>query len=240
MSLFSFCIAALVLGCIVYVALFTGRKDVAPAPVPSAATGRRGCMPFLIVLIVCVIAVAVAMSWPPFSSFVKNVSAAAQSISKPSSTQTVLSSHSSSTSSSDSVVGDPDISAAFIDNVLLQAHSPAQGLGQTLYDEGKQYHIKPSFALSIFHMESDYGLKGVAPTLHSLGNIRSGPNSYRSYVSWSDSVADFYHLIATVYIASGLTTVAQIMPIYAPASDHNNPDAYIQVVRTDMTTWSES
>src|SRR5436853_7893287 len=54
--------------------------------------------------------------------------------------------------SSESIVGGPDISATFIDSVLAQAHSPASGLGQVLYQQGAQYHIKPSFALSVFHM----------------------------------------------------------------------------------------
>ena len=140
---------------------------------------------------------------------------------------------------SDSVIGAPDISATFIDTVLKNAGSPAYGIGQDLYQDGLTAHIKPSFALSIFHMESSYGLYGVAPHNHSIGNIRNGRNGYRFYATWKDSVKDFYQLIQTVYIAQGLTTVAQILPVYAPSSDGNNPDQYVQVVRSDMTQWSK-
>ncbi len=215
-------------GLILFVGFVTGRKDVAPVP-----SGRMGCKIPLLILVVCVIACVIM--WPTFTSYplFKGVSAALQ----PGSAAT----HTAQAVSSKSVQGDPDISASFIENVLVQAHSPAQGqgLGQVIYDEGKQYHIKPSFALAVFHMESDYGVKGVAPTLRSIGNIRNGPNSYRSYATWAESVSDFYHVIQTVYLAKGLTTVAQIMPIYAPASDDNNPTQYVQVVQADMQSWSQ-
>ena len=140
---------------------------------------------------------------------------------------------------SDSVIGNPDISPSFINHVLALAHSPARGLGQEIYRDGAKSHIKPSFALAVFHMESSYGLRGVARYTHSIGNIRRGNNGYRSYRSWQEGVRDFYHLIKTVYIAHGLTTVRQIIPIYAPAADHNNPGQYVQMVRRDMALWSK-
>ena len=217
------------LGLIFFVAFFTGRKGAAPLPPPSA---QRGCAPFVIVVIVIVIASVIM--WPMLSSspLFKGVSTAFQA--KP------VATHTAQAALANSVVGAPDVSAGILEGVLVQAHSPAQGLGQFIYDEGKQYNIKPSFALAVFHMESDYGTKGVAATLHSLGNIRNGSNGYRSYTSWQESVTDFYQVISAVYIANGLTTVAQIMPVYAPAADGNNPNQYIQVVRTDMTTWSKA
>lgn len=213
---------------IFYVALFTGRKDYQKASTPPPPTPNRpGCRPILIFLLV--VAGGGYLLWPSLSSYVTKAIAP---VMHPQSTPI-------HTGQVGSVEGDPDISANVINTVLLQAHSPAQGLGQVLYDEGKQYHIKPSFALAVFHMESDYGTKGVAPTLHSLGNIRNGPDGYRSYATWSDSVTDFYQLISTVYLPKGLTTVAQIIPVYAPATDGNNPTAYVQGVQSDMASWAQ-
>jgi Mannosyl-glycoprotein endo-beta-N-acetylglucosaminidase len=140
----------------------------------------------------------------------------------------------------DSVVGTPDISASFIDSVLKNAGSPASGIGQAMDQYGAQYQIKPSFALAVFHHESIYGLKGVAPYNHSIGNIRNpNGNGYKSYATWQQSVQDFYQLIKTGYVDKGLTTISQIIPVYAPSSDGNNPTAYTQAVQSDMATWQK-
>jgi len=44
---------------------------------------------------------------------------------------------------SSSVLGPPTVSAAFINQVLSVYHSPAEGLGQVLYDDGVTYGIDP-------------------------------------------------------------------------------------------------
>lgn len=140
-------------------------------------------------------------------------------------------------SQSDSVVGDPDLSAHTIDTILKNASSPAYGIGQALYQGGAEYHIKPSFALAVFHMESGYGTKGVAVANHSIGNIRSTQGGYQYYRTWADSGKAFYQLIKTNYIVRGLLTPTQIIPVYAPSSDGNNPAQYIQVVQSDMAAF---
>jgi hypothetical protein len=69
----------------------------------------------------------------------------------------------------------PSLSAAQIDAILAQYHSPAGGLGPVLYDLGVQYGIDPAFAVAFFVVESAAGTRGVARTTHSLGNIRCTP-----------------------------------------------------------------
>ncbi|GHO74601.1 hypothetical protein KSD_23720 [Ktedonobacter sp. SOSP1-85] len=137
---------------------------------------------------------------------------------------TYAASHTSNTPTSDTITGPPTISAAFIDRVLAVAGSPAQGIGQTMYDQGVTYGIDPVFALAFFHHESTFGLRGVAVVTLSIGNIRctegwrcDPSGGYRAYSSWRAGVADWYALMKTVYIADGRTTVTTIIPKYAPS-----------------------
>ena len=57
----------------------------------------------------------------------------------------IHSNQSSSDADSDySLPGKPSISANLINDVLAYYHSPAQGKGQALYDDGLQYNIDPA------------------------------------------------------------------------------------------------
>jgi hypothetical protein len=141
-----------------------------------------------------------------------------------------------------SVSGPPTVNATLINRVLAAYHSPAAGKGQVLYDDGVKYEIDSVFALAFFLHESTFGTAGVALVTHSLGNIRCTPHypscfqGYRMYTSWEDSFLDWYNLIRDVYIPSGLTTVDQIVPVYAPATE-NDVYAYITAVEHAVDTW---
>lgn len=139
--------------------------------------------------------------------------------------------------------GAPSLTPAFIEQVLRLAHSPAQGTGQALYDLSQQYGIDDAYALAFFREESQYGTTGIARFTKSLGNIRCSAGyrcqaGYRSYTTYASGYADWYHLIATLYIGQWhLNTVQQVIPRYAPASDGNNPDAYIASVLQAVSMW---
>jgi len=144
------------------------------------------------------------------------------------------------------VTGPPTITASFIDHVLALAHSPAQGIGQVMYQEGVKYGIDPVYALAFFHHESSFGLAGVARSTRSIGNIRctqgytcDASGGYRSYPSYAVAVDDWYSLLSSVYIPRGLNTVEKIIPVYAPNADHNNESAYIASVNSDVARWRE-
>jgi hypothetical protein len=145
-------------------------------------------------------------------------------------------------SGSSSVVGRPSLSAAFINRVLAVSHSPAVGLGQAMVADSLHFHIDDVFALAFFWHESQFGRLGVAVVTHSLGNIvcTSGYPScvgrFRSYASWQAGCLDWFHLLATEYLPRGLTTVEQIVPVYAPASE-NDVSAYIMAVVSAVKTW---
>lgn len=141
------------------------------------------------------------------------------------------------------VVGAPSIEADFIERVLVYYHSPAAGKGQALYDEGLKYGIDPAYALAFFMHESTFGTRGVATVTHSLGNIRATQgyaqyDGYRLYRTWEQGFEDWYKLIAKQYVDQwGLSTVDQIIPVYAPGADHNDEAAYIQSVEHAIDTW---
>lgn len=142
-----------------------------------------------------------------------------------------------------SVLGEPTVSADFINQVLDNYHSPAAGKGQALYDDGVKYGIDPAYALAFFMHESTFGTKGVATVTHSLGNIRASAgyaqyDGYRLYRTWEEGFEDWYRLIANQYVAQwGLSTVDQIIPVYAPSSDNNDEAAYIRSIKEAVDSW---
>ena len=137
--------------------------------------------------------------------------------------------------------GRPSLSVAFINRVLSTAGSPAVGLGQTLYDESVKTGIDDAVALGFFQHESTFGRYGAATVTHSLGNIICAGAArcvgrYRWYPSWQAGAIDWYMLLSTQYLAHGLVTLEQIVPVYAPASE-NNVSAYITAVRSAVLAW---
>lgn len=141
------------------------------------------------------------------------------------------------------VTGAPSLPPAFLNQVLKQAKSPAQGTGQALYELSKQYQIDDAYALAFFKAESQYGTTGVARVTRSLGNIRCAGyahciSGYRAYTSWQQGYQDWYQLIRNLYVNTWhLVTVSQIIPVYAPASDGNDPNAYITLVKQMVAEW---
>ena len=143
------------------------------------------------------------------------------------------------------VTGAPTINPDMINKLLCNYGNPQVcGTGQTLYNEGQQYGIDPAFALAFFWHESNFGKAGEAYYSKSLGNLRcindeaSCTDGYAWFASWQDGYTAWYSLIANLYVKQwGLSTVDQIIPKYAPNSDHNNEAAYISNVKGLITTW---
>lgn len=143
------------------------------------------------------------------------------------------------------VRGRPSLSPAFVNRVLAAAYSPAQGTGQALYDLSAHYGIDDAYALAFFQHESNFGTTGVARLTHSLGNVKCSPGyaclqGFRAYASWETGYADWYHVIAALYIKQWhLLTVEEIIPVYAPASDGNDVAGYIRAVEQSVARWQK-
>lgn len=142
-----------------------------------------------------------------------------------------------------SIVGGPSLSASKIDTILTNAGSPAAGSGAQFVLDSAQYNIDSAVALAFFHHESSYGTAGAATQTHSIGNINCTPGyscigRFRAYSSWDAGIDDWFKLISgPAYVGSGLTTLSQIIPKYAPASDGNSEASYIQSVQADVQSW---
>jgi hypothetical protein len=154
------------------------------------------------------------------------------------------------------VTRQPTIGAHQIDLILARAHSPAAGLGRAIYKLGVKYGVDPAFALAFFHHESDFGLTGEARKTYSAGNERCIPErpcvdrrlgGYAQMYSWLDGFDHWYKLIAFGYVDGLVTiplvghrciTVDEIIPVYAPSSDHNNVRAYVNAVKHDVDGWN--
>ena len=150
------------------------------------------------------------------------------------------------------VIGPPTISVPQIERVLADYHSPAAGHGQEIYDLGVKYGINPAIALAFFVHESGAGSnpawagrKPDGTTTHNIGNIvcTGGLPCYgrfRDYATWGEGIEDWYKLIKELYVGEwGRTTVEQIIPKYAPASDNNNEAGYVNSVKHLVESWQE-
>ncbi len=164
-----------------------------------------------------------------------------------------------STGTGYALVAPPSVNADFINRVLVRYHSPAVGEGQAVYDDGVKYGIDPVFALAFFMHESSFGTTGEARASLSIGNLRcvgagyedlhpTCQDNYAWFSSWDDGIEAWYRLIKNGYVQGGINafigrnacpcvTVAQIIPVYAPRTDHNDEAAYIAAVEQEVTTW---
>jgi hypothetical protein len=148
-----------------------------------------------------------------------------------------------------SIIGTPTISAQQITTILAAYHSPAAGLGQDVYDLGVQYGIDPIHVLAIFLHESRMGTTGEATKTMSPGNercIKDRPcvdGGYAQMYSWQDGFAHLFSLLYDGYIKGHVSskcpcvTITQIVPVFAPSSDGNNEQAYIQDWEDAVHAW---
>lgn len=140
------------------------------------------------------------------------------------------------------IMGPPTISARIIDEVLEENGSPMAGQGQEIYDRCVAAGVDPAIALGFFSVESTYGTAGLATQNRNFGNIRSSDGGFRNYASWMDGLDDWLNLMVDEYAdpqGFNAQTVDEAIPIYAPASDNNNPAEYIGAVRSRVEDWRE-
>lgn len=141
------------------------------------------------------------------------------------------------------IVGPPSISSARTRAVLEAYGSPAAGDAEYLHERGVAHGIDPAYCLAFFVMESRAGTRGIATLTHSVGNIRALPgeaevDGFRLYATWRDGIEDWYRLMSRLYIGElGLTTVDAIVPVYAPATDNNDPTGYARTIKTLVAIW---
>jgi hypothetical protein len=149
----------------------------------------------------------------------------------------------------------PDITKAKFIQVLKDANSPAFSEASEAYDLIIKAGISPSFILSIFAHESTYATNPASMVVKygtkNPGNCRSstiGPQEIKQtergpfvkYKSWQDGFYDCANRLTESdmpYAIAGAKTIGEIIPIFAPAKDGNNPEKYINSVVNDMNQW---
>ncbi len=132
--------------------------------------------------------------------------------------------------------GASSLTVAQIDAILSRYGSPAAGTGAIWFEMGLRYGIDPVYGLSFFNKENSLATDGAhSATTYNIGNIVCAGyptcrGRWRAYPSWREGIEDWFRLIKTSYIdRRGLTTVEQIVPVYAPAFE-NDVAQYIQRV----------
>ncbi len=140
-----------------------------------------------------------------------------------------------------SIKGPPSATADQIQTFLEKMGSPAAkeaGFSQALYDACTNRGIDPAVAVGFFLQESTCGRYGRAHDNHSLGNIKGhAPESggtdgtFRRYDTWAEGARDWARLIDEAYVEKrGLSTLSQVISVYAPSSDGNNEAKYVATV----------
>lgn len=141
------------------------------------------------------------------------------------------------------VEGGPSLAAPLVDAILAAYGSPLHGQGAELVTLSTHYRVDDAVALAFFVMESRAGTQGEAVYTHSFGNLRPMPNAamrdgYRSYGSWVESTVEWFKLMRSLYLDRlQLRTVEDVVPVYAPASDNNDPPTMIAGIRQLVRCW---
>lgn len=140
------------------------------------------------------------------------------------------------------IKGEPSCTVDQIQTFLEKMGSPAaqeKGFSQALYTACTERGIDPAVAVGFFLQESTCGRYGRAKDNLSLGNIKGrAPESggtdgtFRKYDSWAEGARDWARLIDESYVQKrGLTSLSQVIGVYAPSSDGNNESRYVATVK---------
>jgi len=141
----------------------------------------------------------------------------------------------------------PRISKDGFRAVLAANHSPAAPEADACYEAFVAHGIDPAVGLAIFRKESSFGKGGRAHTNRSWGNNRSGPpkddKGFTQYETWSGGAAGAAALLVhyadnTVRTGVKTDTVLTMPYVWAPAKDHNAPNAYGPALVKSIAGWA--
>ena len=124
------------------------------------------------------------------------------------------------------VVGPPTLSAATVNAIFTQVGSPMAGTGATIEAVSRQYHIDDAFALGVWYTETNDGEAGVGSADRNPGSIRGSPgypsafDGYTIYPSYTAAILNWFSILSSRYISSGLTTVYSIARPYVGTTSY--------------------
>lgn len=132
------------------------------------------------------------------------------------------------------MTGPPTITPQKIDQVLASYGSPAQGMGQKVYDMGVAHGINPALALAFYIQESSAGTRGKAVRTNSWGNEKGW-----RYNNIEDGLKRWYTNISQNYVGKGFNRLPNVIHKYAPYSDGNDEAAYLRTVAGLIRKWQQ-
>lgn len=153
------------------------------------------------------------------------------------------------------IAGPPGITRQHFAAILDLHRSPAVGEAAAIYDALVSGRVRPEVFLAFWWVESQFGRLGVqaAYDTHNPGNVRTPEigsifitsvdtprGRFAKYPDWQSGATDWAErLKGPRYAGAGLTTVRQVLPKYAPASDSNDPAHYADAVIDLATQWAK-
>lgn len=148
----------------------------------------------------------------------------------------------------------PDLTEDQFIGILKAAQSPALSSAHAVYAYCVKRRVSMAFLLAMFLRESGMGKAGTATLTHSWGNTRlpvhggvtpvrmtnateARSGTFPVFRDWVDGgIATVARWLDYAPYA-GKTTVRQIIPTWAPASDGNNPESYSAGVLASIAGW---
>jgi hypothetical protein len=141
------------------------------------------------------------------------------------------------------LAGKPSLDATRVNGILDAYKSPLKGQGKAIVALSAHYNVDDAVALAFFVMESRAGTQREAVVTRSFGNLRPMPNApamdgYRQYDSWLEGATEWFQVMRTLYLDTmKLNTIEEIVPVYAPATDNNQPPAMIAGIHQLVACW---
>lgn len=131
-----------------------------------------------------------------------------------------------------------DVSFSVWRDTLAAVNSPLMDEATTTYAAASGHS---RLALAMMAVESRYGTayRLNTPLNRNVLNLRPrGGSGYQAFASWADGIREWKaRLLDPNYAYRDTVTVADLIAIYAPASDNNDPRAYAARVTEMVKTW---
>lgn len=143
----------------------------------------------------------------------------------------------------------PSINYTGFKDVLCRYESPVEvhDAAPRLYGACITAGLDPAVALAFAIKEHSLRWLGVAEKTLGWGNVvcterwtQQGGRCigrFAAYYTYEQGLVEWLGVMQRVYRDRGLRSISQAVPIYAPASDGNDPDAYVAQVNEWIEVW---
>jgi beta-N-acetylglucosaminidase len=110
---------------------------------------------------------------------------------------------------------------ALIDKIIESRgikSTPLKNAGEALVEMEESYDISAVGVLSIFTIESGFGVSRLATDQNNFGGVRAGNGGWRSYADAADCINSEGKLLRNTYVNNGHDTWSEIQSIYCPSN----------------------